>query len=437
MTRHIRTLAFLAILSLAGCGKIKLPSFGKKAAPPTPAPVVAVAAATPAPATPGPAAPAPAPTAAVVESKPSPVAIDTKAQVVVLCYHRLEGKAGGALSIEADLFKKHMQEIKDRGLAVISMQDFLAWRRGEKGIPAKSVLITIDDGYLSGYEVGFPVLKQYGYSATYFVYTNYLNSGGKSMTWEQLAELRDAGMEIGCHTLTHPYLTRKPKPPADYDAWLKNEIETSKQIIEEKLGIKVATFAYPYGLHNEKVNAACKAAGYEAAFTTYGQRLGMTTPALTLGRFDVTTKDLQGHDSFSIAVGFQGMMAPSGGEAVLAQDAAVSMITEPTNGATINNPTPLLKANLATMGLFEAGSVEMRVSGIGKVPASYDDASKTITYKIAANQKLRPGPVSVIINAKSGVRRLETRWNFHFDPAATGGDATAGNEPLPARPPKR
>ena len=420
--RILRPLALLALLTTAACGKIKLPSFGKKTATPAPAPVVAAA-------TPPPATPVPAP---VPAARPARETVDAHAQVVVLCYHRLEGKAGGALSIEAALFKKHMQEIKDRGLAVISMQDFLAWRRGEKNIPPKSVLITIDDGYLSGYEVGFPVLKEYHYPATYFIYTNYVNSGGKSLTWDQLAELRDAGMEIGGHTVSHQDLRHLPKKAAgDYDAWLKNEVETSKQILEEKLGIKVSTIAFPYGFHNEKVHAATAAAGYEAAFTVYGQRLGMTTNALTLGRYDVTTKDARGHDSFSVGVSFEGMMAPSGGEMVLAQDAAASMLTEPEGGATIANPLPLLKANLATMGEFEADSVEMRVSGLGKVPATYDAASQTISYKIAANQKLKPGPVTVLINAKSGARKLETRWNFFIDPTGAKGGAQ------PKRPAKR
>ena len=412
MTRSLRTLALLAVFTLAACGKIKLPSFGKKAATPTPVPVAAAA-------TPPPATPAPEPVAA---EKPARPAIDTHAQVIVLCYHRLEGKAGGALSIEAAVFKKQMQELKDRALPVISMQDFLAWRRGEKNIPPKAVLITIDDGYLSGFEVGFPVLKEYHYPATYFIYTNYVNSGGKSMTWEQLAELRDAGMEIGCHTVSHLDLRHLPKKAAgDYDAWLKNEVETSKQILEEKLGIKVSTIAFPYGYHNEKVHAATAAAGYEAAFTVYGQRLGMMSNALTLGRYDVTTRDARGHDSFSVGVSFEGMMAPTSAEPVMAQDAAASMITEPLAGSTIANPTPLLKANLATMGAFDAETVEMRVAGLGKVPAIYDAASQTISYKITPAQKLKPGPVSVIINARSGARKLETRWNFFVDPGAKAG----------------
>jgi peptidoglycan/xylan/chitin deacetylase (PgdA/CDA1 family) len=435
--RHIAAhtaLIVLAALAISGCGKIKNP-FSRKAAPtPTPAPAAVatpaphVAAATPPPATPAPVAAAtPSPTPAAPPAPP----IDKNAQVIVLCYHRLEGKAGGALSIEAALFERQMQEIKDRGLAVISMQDFMAWRRGEKGIPAKSVLITIDDGYLSGYEAGVPVLKKHGYPATFFIYTNYVNVGGKSMSWAQLAELRDQGYEIGSHTVSHQDLRRKPGKTkfADYDSWLKDELETSKRLLEEQLGIRVSTIAYPFGLHSPKVHETTRAAGYDLAFTTYGQRVGHSAAPYTIGRYDVTAKDAQGHDGFTAAISFQGPAAAAG--VVMAQDAQVMMITEPINGAVISNPKPSLRANLSTLGALEPGSVEMRVSGFGLVPATYDATSKMISYDL--QQPLRPGPVSVIVAGRAAGQRVETRWSFRFDPSAKPSDFPAPGDLPPRR----
>ncbi len=419
MTRKIALILLLATLPLAGCGKLreKLPFLKTKVvakATPTPAPVAAAASATPPPASAAPAAP------------PRPV-IDTTAQVVVLCYHRLEGKAGGALSIEAALFEKQMEEIKQAGLAVISMKDFLAWRRGEKNIPPKCVLITIDDGYVSGFDVGVPILKKYGFPATFFIYTNYLNNGGKSMTWAQLAKLRDDGFEIGCHTVSHLDLRRKPsKVPGEYDAWLKDELERSKQILEENLGIRCATIAYPFGHHSEKVHEACQAAGYEAAFTTYGARLGITTNALSLGRYDVTAKMPGNQQVFDVAITFTGMAAPSG-PAVMGQEAAASMVTEPMNNTTIKDATPEIKAELSTMGALEPGSVEMRISGLGLVPAKFDPATKMIVYKVA--KPLREGSYTVIVAGQQGVQRVETRWSFHYSPTGEAPEEAAPPAP--------
>jgi peptidoglycan/xylan/chitin deacetylase (PgdA/CDA1 family) len=417
----IRKFALLLLLAAAlpftGCDKI--PGLKKKpVAEATPAPTV-VAVAEPVV---EPAAPA---------EPPKPV-IDTKAEVVVLCYHRLEGRAGGIYSIEPALFEQHMQKIKDSGVPVISMQDFLAWRRGEKNLAPKNIIITLDDGYVSEVDVGVPILKKFGFTATFFVYTAFINSGGKSVSWAQLAELRDAGFEIGSHTVSHIDLRKKPAKVADYDAWLENEIAGSKRILEEQLGIKVATIAFPGGNVNDKVRAATHAAGYEAGFSVYGARLGVGSDAMSLGRYDVTAKLPNNQDVFTVAITFGGMAAPSGPSR--AQDAAVSMITEPLNGETITNPTPTIKANLSTMGTLDAGSVIMRIGGLGEVPAQFDPASKTITFTPAT--ALRPGGYTVIISAKSAGRAVQTKWGFTFNPDGASAPAEASAPeatPLPPR----
>ena len=165
-----------------------------------------------------------------------------------------------------------MQTLKDNGITVIPMGDFLAWRRGEKSIPAKSAIVSIDDGYISGYSVAWPILKKFGYPFTMFIYTDYVKggpkSGGQSISWEQLAEMRDAGVDIQSHTVSHSSLNaKKGKTEEQYREWLKNEITGSKETLEQKLGIQVKAIAYPYGLHNEAVREAVKQAGYEAGFT--------------------------------------------------------------------------------------------------------------------------------------------------------------------------
>ncbi len=452
MTRKIALLLLAFTLPFAACDKI--PFLKKKAkAEPATAPATAVPGTTTASA----AAPASAPVAKKESAAPPKPMVDPHAEVVVMCYHRIEGKAGGALSIEPAVFEQQMQRIKDSGIPVIGMQDFLAYRRGEKNIPPKCIIITIDDGYVSGYNVGWPILKKFGYPFTMYVYLTYIGIGGKSITWAQLAEMRDAGVDIGSHTVLHADLKFKPKRltgsqipmtatvmPMDYDTWLKFELEHSKEVIEEKLGIKCNTIAYPFGLHNEKVREAAKAAGYEAGFTTYGARLGITTQPMNLGRYDVTTKDAHNVDSFTVGLSFKGMAAP-GGDAAMVQDAATSMVTEPLSGETITEPTPNIKANLETMGELDAGTVTMRVSGLGQVPAKFDTNTKMISYTVTA--PLKPSAYTVIISAKSNGRPVETRWSFNYDPTGIAGgtvDTTApprATNPPPAaatpEPPKK
>lgn len=427
--RHAVTLSIVALLAFAGCDKVKkFNPFVKKAATPTPAPATPlpekkVAIATPPP---KPSEPTPPP-------KPT---IDKTAQVVVLCYHRLEGKAGGIYSIEPALFEKHMQELKDKGIAVISMKDFIAWRKGEKNIPPKSAMITIDDGYTCGLNTAVPILKKFGYPATFYVYLDFINKGGKSMSWSQLGELRDEGYDIGSHTVMHQNLNAAKPSKAKFatkDEWLVDEIVRSKQVIEEQLGIRVLSLAYPYGNNNPKVRELVQQAGYELAFTTYGQRIGHDTSPLTIGRYDVTAKDAQGHDGFTAAISFQGPAAASG--PVASQEAGAIMVTEPMNGSTINEAKPTLRANLAGLGALDPGSVEVRVSGFGLVPATFDPGSKAMSY--AFQQPLRPGPVTVIVSGKAGGQKVETRWTFKYDPNAKDSDGSVPTDLPPTLPPKK
>ena len=144
MHRRILALLFVLPLLLAGCKKSStLAKLEEK--PPVATPSVAVASNSPASA---------APSAAAT---PIP-AVDRSAKVMVLCYHRFEDNPHDALAIAPAEFRAQMKQLKDAGIEVISMKDLMAWRREEKSIPPKSAVITIDDGYVSGYNVAWPIL---------------------------------------------------------------------------------------------------------------------------------------------------------------------------------------------------------------------------------------------------------------------------------------
>lgn len=396
-----------AAVAFTGCDKIKKTLHLTPKAPPV------VSTPTPTP------VPTPVPT-------PRPTA-NRSAGVIVLCYHRVEESGiNSPMIMKPSDFEQEMQEIKDSGFTVISMQDFLAWRRDEKEIPAKSALITIDDGYVSAYDNALPILKKFGYPFTMFVYIQYIGSGGKSVTWDQLAEMRDAGVEIGCHSYTHQNLKGKnPKSAAEikrlgYDGWLRKEMIDSKKVLENRLGIKVSTFAYPEGSYNEKAREVLKEGGYEAAFVTYGQRNGFSSPAYdVIGRYAIEAGKPKTFQTAMAMIG--GGVGPGMSMAVEApsapQASSSSLQCEPAAGATVSDPKPLIKAVLAGMGAIDDGSVEMRISGFGPVPVKYDSATKTASFQPGA-QPLRDKEYTVIVSAKVGGKKTESRWSFKFDPAA-------------------
>jgi peptidoglycan/xylan/chitin deacetylase (PgdA/CDA1 family) len=321
-----------------------------------------------------------------------------------------------------------MQALKDADITVISMADFLAWRRGEKTIPAQSALITIDDGYLSGYEVAWPILQKFDYPFTMFIYTDYVKggarSGGRSMTWGQLGQMRDAGVDIQSHTLSHTGLNaRKGRSEAEYREWLQTELADSKQALEDNLGIRVAALAYPYGLHNEVVREVAAESGYEVSFTVYGQPIPHDADAMMVGRYAIESTKPKVFDAALVALQKSASSGMSG--AGSAMPASVTMVTQPMDGETITNPSPEIKVNLAAFGEIDPKSVTMRLSGVGVVPAIYDSETKLLTYQ--ATQKFYARQVTVIVSAEAGGRKVETRWSFNVGPApAASPEADSG-----------
>ena len=431
LKRTLGIMALAAIMPLSGCSKAKavvhrvlgLFHHGKSSG--------TAAAATPAPAI----APTPVPTPSAPTPTPPP-AVNKNAAVIVLLYHRFEEhpRPKDDLAITPQEFDHEMQGIKDAGFTVIPMADFLAWRRGDKAIPAKSLIITIDDGYLSGYDTAWPILKKYGYPFTMFVYINYVNSGGKSISWDQLAEMRDAGVDIESHTYSHSRLdapgagvdaTTKARVEKDIQAlgregWLHKEIFDSKKALEQQLGIKVTAFAYPYGngSNNQHIREVVKEAGYDVAFNVYGRRNGYSFPAFDqIGRYAIGGANAAKifADAMKMIGGGEGGAAP-GAEPAYAELAASSMVTEPMEGSTTNNTRPTIKANLATMGNIDPGSIRMRVSGIGVVPAKYDPKTHIVSYVVTT--PLAKDTYFVFLDATLNGKQAQTKWSFNIDPAA-------------------
>jgi len=433
-TRLLLIVLTLSVLSFSGCDRVKKalnlkssePVAAEAAGQPSPeaSPKAAAAEATPA----VPATPTPPP-------EPTPVAINRNATVIVLCYHRFEDKANDNLAITPPEFEKQMQTLKDDGIEVIGMQDFLAWRRGEKDIPARSAVITIDDGYVSGYSVAWPILKKFDYPFTMFIYLDYVASGGKAMSWAQLEEMRDAGIDIQSHTMSHqslrgsgPGLSRAAVAEIKKmgeDAWRHKEIAGSKEELEQKLAIRVNALAYPYGMYNSKVTDAVKAAGYEAAFTVYGQPVHHSTEATLLGRYAVGSRQ---PEIFAKALKDSRIAGQEGAVAApaVAEVDAASIAPKPADGATVSDPNTVIEANLAAMGAIDPATIELRISGYGLVKPDYDEATKTLTYR--PEPPLSDGNYTVILAAHAGGNRVESRWNFRFGAA---GEAAPAATPTP------
>ena len=374
-----------------------------------------------------------APVAAASPKKTKPV-VDQTAQVIIFCYHRLVDKIRyPGTEITPAAFEAQMKELKDHGITVIGMQDLLAWKRGEKNIPPRCAVITFDDGWKSQYEVAWPIMKKFEYPFTMFIYTEGVRGGslggGEAITWEQLADMRDNGVDIEAHTATHQDLreghnimlaspggkrTRTKLTGPQYEQWVQSEVVGAKELLEQRLGIKVNCFAVPFGNYNEHVKELARNAGYEAMFTVYGQPITFTSALDSLGRYAIEANKPK---VFEDAVKMIG--ASSAGGPAVAEVGAKDLATQPADGETVRTALPLIKANLSAIGQIEPGSVQMRVSGIGIVPASYDPKTGIVSYQVT--QKLREKSCSVFVTAKSAGKKVEAHWTFGIEEGAVGG----------------
>lgn len=195
-------------------------------------------------------------------------------RVPILMYHSISEEAKPKFkefTVAPALFDRQMAYLSEQGYTAITVSQFAyLCAHEEDSLPTKPVVITFDDAFLDFYTAALPILQRYGFSATLYVPTAYVGGTSRWMehegegarpilSWEQLREVRDNGIECGAHSLSHPQLDLLPLAQA------KKEITQSKHILEEHLGETVSSFAYPYGYHTSAVKQLVSEAGYTSA----------------------------------------------------------------------------------------------------------------------------------------------------------------------------
>jgi peptidoglycan/xylan/chitin deacetylase (PgdA/CDA1 family) len=206
--------------------------------------------------------------------------------VPVLAYHQFAEKSTNKMTVSREAFEAQMRLLKDKGYQVVSLEQLLAFLDFRGQLPEKAVVITIDDGWRSTYDIAFPILKKYGYPATLFVYTQLIGGGAKSLSWDQLREMAGQGLDVQCHTVTHRNLALQQvqESPEQYFEGVRREIADAARTIEQKLGKRPTSLAYPYGDTNGLAIALLRSEGFKAAFTLVREPNPFFAPNFHLGR---------------------------------------------------------------------------------------------------------------------------------------------------------
>jgi peptidoglycan/xylan/chitin deacetylase (PgdA/CDA1 family) len=193
----------------------------------------------------------------------------TSVRVPILMYHYIRtnpdpyDRLGFALSVTPSDFAAQMDWLASNGYHTVTTRDLMDYLNGGRGLPAKPIVLTFDDGYADFFTTALPILRSHEYTAVSYVVTSFIG-WPHYMTAAQIVAAQDAGIEIGSHTVSHPNLTN-----ASYDR-LVYQVVASKQVLETLLGRPVTSFCYPSGKFGAREVAAVQAAGYENATSTYG-----------------------------------------------------------------------------------------------------------------------------------------------------------------------
>lgn len=212
----------------------------------------------------------------------TPTRVITSARVPILMYHYLSTPPANAdkvrldLSVSPENFEAQLKWLKENGYATIRLDDLYENLAHGAPIPKKAVILTFDDGYRDFYENAFPLLKKYGFSATVFVISDYINSGNAMyLTWPMVTEMSKAGISIESHSRTHLDLRGR-----SYDKLIW-EILGPIEAIEAYTGKRPRFFCYPMGYHDEAEIRVLKSVGTLAAVTTaYGKTHTLDTAML-------------------------------------------------------------------------------------------------------------------------------------------------------------
>jgi peptidoglycan/xylan/chitin deacetylase (PgdA/CDA1 family) len=213
-------------------------------------------------------------------------------------YHFLSVPPPGAdiyrrdLSVTPENFEAQLAYLQEQGYTTISLKDLTRHLAGLQPLPAKPVILSFDDGYADNYNNAFPLLKKYGFKATFSLVTQPIDFGDPNyLSWDNVIEMHAAGMEFGAHTYRHLDLRDR-----DVD-FLVYEIVGSKEAIEARINEPVRYFVYPSGQYDQLVIDVLASADFWGALTTqYGYEYSHA------GRFEMPRIRISGDDSLEVFI---------------------------------------------------------------------------------------------------------------------------------------
>ncbi len=336
---------------------------------------------------------------------------DEPGGATILCYHIVESPQDPRMEISREVFRQQMGYLAMTGYTVVPLREIYEYVAGKRTtLPKNAVAITIDDGWRSTYTEAFPELKRRHFPFTVFIYPKIIGQTSYALTWRQVKEMADAGVDVESHSYSHPFLTQRRHASLDakqYAEWLHHELVESKRILERATGRPVSFLAYPYGEYDHNLTASVAKAGYEAGLTCDYGRVSRGNNPFRLRRVVIDKR--MDFAAFRHYLGTRPLpleaMSPPPGH-----------VLDPGQPLTISARIPGYKS-------LDPKSVGMALLSITRsLPYSYDAQNGLIS--LILNEGLSGSLQRALVwgtEARSG-RRVEASWTFRL-PALIGDPA--------------
>ncbi len=183
-------------------------------------------------------------------------------EIPCFAYHRFGDSRYPSTNIDLGVFESQLQYLREKDYTVLTLAQAQSRLRSGEGVPEKSVVLTVDDGYASFLSGAMPLLREYGFQATLFVQTENVGDPG-FLGWEELRQLQSEGIEIGNHSASHAHFLNMGQ-----DQRLerfRKDVRQAQQAFASKMGKTPDLFSYPFGEFTPGMQDVIRDMGFSAA----------------------------------------------------------------------------------------------------------------------------------------------------------------------------
>jgi peptidoglycan/xylan/chitin deacetylase (PgdA/CDA1 family) len=204
---------------------------------------------------------------------------------VIFVYQKFGDTLYPANNTPVELLEAQIAELGSGAYDVRPVPEIVAGLFEGRSLGDRTIGITVDDAFLSFYEVAWPRLRKARLPVTLFVSTDAVDQGLRDyMSWDQIRELRVTGVTIGAHTASH---LRMPLASADE---IRQEMEKSLARFEAELGERPTLFSYPYGEISAAARQVVSEYGFKAAFGHQSGAMHASSDRYLLPRFPLNER---------------------------------------------------------------------------------------------------------------------------------------------------